>query len=191
MLSTGGVIGGELVARATARTPDDEHAGRDAPRSPSRSPSRASGAPAARERAARACSCRFNASWLLARLSTYAISRRGTFGPFRNAVIGRTPRPPLRARHRADAAGRRRLDHQRATRSTIRCFAVPFGVGAALTLDESALLLRLDDVYWSEEGILSVQITLATASLVVGGRARHAASLRRGERRVLEVGGSD
>jgi hypothetical protein len=44
--------------------------------------------------------------------------------------------------------------------------AVPFGIGMALILDESALLLELKDVYWSEEGIISVQITLATTSLL-------------------------
>ena len=33
--------------------------------------------------------------------------------------------------------------------------AFPFGVGVALVLDESALLLELDDVYWTEEGVLS------------------------------------
>jgi hypothetical protein len=33
-----------------------------------------------------------------------------------------------------------------------------FGVGAALVLDEFALVLHLDDVYWSEEGRLSVQV---------------------------------
>ena len=44
--------------------------------------------------------------------------------------------------------------------------AVPFGVGMGLTLDESALLLELDDVYWSREGLLSVQITLAVTALL-------------------------
>ena len=29
--------------------------------------------------------------------------------------------------------------------------ALPFGIGVALVLDESALLLELDDVYWTEE----------------------------------------
>ena len=36
----------------------------------------------------------------------------------------------------------------------------------ALTLDESALLLKLDDVYWTEEGIVSVQISLAVVSML-------------------------
>jgi hypothetical protein len=35
-----------------------------------------------------------------------------------------------------------------------------FGVGAALTLDEFALLLHLDDVYWTDEGRSSIEATL-------------------------------
>jgi hypothetical protein len=35
-----------------------------------------------------------------------------------------------------------------------------FGVGAALTLDEFALILHLDDVYWTEEGRGSIEATL-------------------------------
>jgi nucleotide-binding universal stress UspA family protein len=62
--------------------------------------------------------------------------------------------------------------------------AVPFGIGVALTLDEWALLLELADVYWSEEGIVSLQVTLGTAALLatltLGLRVLH-----RGERRVL------
>jgi hypothetical protein len=45
--------------------------------------------------------------------------------------------------------------------------AVLFGVGAALTLDEFALWLHLEDVYWSEEGRSSVDAVLV--ALVVGG----------------------
>jgi hypothetical protein len=65
--------------------------------------------------------------------------------------------------------------------------ALPFGAGAALVLDESALLLELEDVYWTERGIVSVQITFgvaaALASLGLGVRL-----LRRGEPFVLGVG---
>ncbi|MET8826618.1 hypothetical protein ABZX40_08465 [Streptomyces sp. NPDC004610] len=44
--------------------------------------------------------------------------------------------------------------------------AVVFGVGAGLVLDEFALILHLDDVYWSEEGRKSVEAVVLTASLV-------------------------
>jgi hypothetical protein len=44
--------------------------------------------------------------------------------------------------------------------------AVPFGTGVALVLDESALLLELDDVYWTEEGVLSVQIVFAAMAML-------------------------
>ena len=63
--------------------------------------------------------------------------------------------------------------------------AVPFGVGLGLTLDESALLLELEDVYWSEEGLLSVQITLAVMAML-GALALSVRFLRRGEQLVLE-----
>ena len=33
-------------------------------------------------------------------------------------------------------------------------------------LDESALLLELDDVYWTEEGVLSVQIVFAAIAML-------------------------
>jgi hypothetical protein len=60
--------------------------------------------------------------------------------------------------------------------------ALPFGVGAGLTLDEAALLLELEDVYWSDQGLLSVQVSLIAmallGTLVLWGRL-----LRRGERR--------
>ncbi|HWO49770.1 MAG TPA: hypothetical protein VNM42_07870 [Solirubrobacterales bacterium] len=65
--------------------------------------------------------------------------------------------------------------------------AVPFGAGVGLTFDEAALLLDLRDVYWSREGIVSVQVTLAVASFVgavlVGMRM-----LRRGEARAGDQG---
>ncbi|MDQ0796772.1 hypothetical protein [Streptomyces sp. B1I3] len=45
--------------------------------------------------------------------------------------------------------------------------AVVFGMGAGLVLDEFALILHLDDVYWTEEGRQSVEVVVLTASLVV------------------------
>jgi hypothetical protein len=62
--------------------------------------------------------------------------------------------------------------------------AVPFGAGAALVLDEAALLLELEDVYWSEEGLLSVEVGLGTLALL-SSAAVVARIVRRGERRVL------
>ena len=62
--------------------------------------------------------------------------------------------------------------------------ALIFGAGMGLTLDESALLLELEDVYWTKEGLLSVQITLAVISLI-GALALGLRFLRRGEDLVL------
>lgn len=39
-----------------------------------------------------------------------------------------------------------------------------FGIGAALTLDEFALILHLDDVYWTKEGRSSIEATLMGAA---------------------------
>ncbi|MBW5485425.1 hypothetical protein [Streptomyces bambusae] len=44
--------------------------------------------------------------------------------------------------------------------------AVLFGLGAGLVLDEFALILHLDDVYWSEQGRKSVEVVVLTAALV-------------------------
>ncbi|MDO3638115.1 hypothetical protein [Mycolicibacterium arseniciresistens] len=50
--------------------------------------------------------------------------------------------------------------------------AIGFGVGAALVLDEFALILHLSDVYWSEDGRTSVDAVFAAVAvaglLVVG-----------------------
>jgi lysyl-tRNA synthetase class 2 len=48
--------------------------------------------------------------------------------------------------------------------------AIAFGIGAGLTLDEFALWLYLDDVYWSEEGRRSVDAVII-ATIVAGGFA--------------------
>jgi len=65
--------------------------------------------------------------------------------------------------------------------------AIPFGAGVGLTFDEAALLLDFKDVYWSREGVLSVQLSLAMASFlaatILGMRM-----LQRGEATVSERG---
>jgi hypothetical protein len=65
--------------------------------------------------------------------------------------------------------------------------AVPMGVGIGLTFDEAALLLDLRDVYWTREGLLSVQLSLgATAILSIAILTQR--MLRRGERHQEEEG---
>jgi hypothetical protein len=44
--------------------------------------------------------------------------------------------------------------------------AVLFGIGAALTLDEFALWLHLEDVYWLPKGRVSVQAVMIFAGLI-------------------------
>ncbi len=65
--------------------------------------------------------------------------------------------------------------------------ALPFGVGMGLTMDEAALLLDLEDVYWTRQGLLSVQlslgITATLAATILGLRM-----LRRGEEKGVEEG---
>jgi hypothetical protein len=128
----------------------------------------------------------FVGTFIAARVITHTLRERSRFGPFRNVRVGRrhihhfVPGIVIAFGSGAGAI----LSRDELLESKL---AVPFGVGMGLTLDESALLLELDDVYWSREGLLSVQITLAVtallASLALGLRF-----LRRGEQAVLESG---
>jgi hypothetical protein len=65
--------------------------------------------------------------------------------------------------------------------------AFPFGGGIGLVFDEAALLLELEDVYWTREGLLSVQLSLGLAALL-GATILGLRMLRRGERQSLERG---
>jgi hypothetical protein len=65
--------------------------------------------------------------------------------------------------------------------------AFPFGAGIGLTFDEAALLLELEDVYWTREGILSVQLSCGLAA-ILGGTILGLRMLRRGEQRVEQAG---
>lgn len=47
----------------------------------------------------------------------------------------------------------------------LEMLAAAFGVGAGLTLDEFALWVRLEDVYWSEEGRISLDAVVVAALL--------------------------
>jgi hypothetical protein len=65
--------------------------------------------------------------------------------------------------------------------------AIPMGAGMGLTFDEAALLLDLRDVYWTREGLLSVQLSLgATAILSIAILTQR--MLRRGELRKEATG---
>jgi hypothetical protein len=46
-------------------------------------------------------------------------------------------------------------------------FAVLFGVGAGLVLDEFALIVHLDDVYWTEQGRQSVEVVVLASALAM------------------------
>lgn len=45
--------------------------------------------------------------------------------------------------------------------------AIPFGIGLALVLDEFALLLQLKDVYWAQQGRISVDIGVLVAAALL------------------------
>ena len=117
-----------------------------------------------------------------ARAITHSI-RRGT-GPFRNVRIGR------RHIHHfvpgiALTLGAGGASIALRTHAIDPWLALPFGAGAALIIDETALLMELEDVYWSEEGILSVQIALAAIAML-SAVALATRFLKRGEQLVLE-----
>jgi hypothetical protein len=130
----------------------------------------------------------FATTFMVVRTVTYALRTRRTVGPFRNLRVGRRHIhhyvPGIVIALASGAAGIVTRDEHLEP-----ILAVPFGVGMGLTLDESALLLELEDVYWSREGLLSVQITL-TVMAMLGALALGLRFLRRGEEIVLEPGGA-
>ena len=66
-------------------------------------------------------------------------------------------------------------------------FAFTLGSGMGLTFDEAALLLDLEDVYWTRQGLLSVQVSLATIA-VLGASVLVMRLLGRGERHEVDAG---
>jgi hypothetical protein len=126
----------------------------------------------------------FAATFIVVRSLTFALRRNRSIGPFRNVRVGRTHIhhfvPGIVLAFVA-GAGAILTDDDRIE----PWLAVPFGMGMGLTLDESALLLELDDVYWTREGLLSVQITLAVMGML-GALALALRFLWRGEQAVLE-----
>ena len=63
--------------------------------------------------------------------------------------------------------------------------ALPFGTGAALIVDETALLIELEDVYWSDKGGLSVDVAFGATTLLAL-LALVSRLVRRGEAQVLD-----
>lgn len=116
------------------------------------------------------------------RLTTYAI--REGIPPFRNVSIsGRHIHHFVPGLALAFASGAAALlvDDEK----TRPYLAIPLGIGMGLVFDESAMLLELQDVYWTRQGLLSVQLTLATATLLAA-TAYAIKIIRRGEARVLD-----
>jgi hypothetical protein len=108
------------------------------------------------------------AAFLVTFLVTRAVTRaiRLGRGPFRNASLG-----GVHVHHEVYgiylllAAGTAEFAY-RPPSPWADVLAAVFGAGAALTLDEFALWLHLDDVYWTREGRSSVDAVLV--ALVVG-----------------------
>jgi hypothetical protein len=125
----------------------------------------------------------FATSFLAARWTAYTLRGRRAYGPLRNMRLGRRHIhhfvPGILLAFVSGGAAILTREEELEPR-----LAVPFGVGMGLTLDESALLLELDDVYWRREGLLSVQITLAVMALLAA-LALGLRLLRGGERVVL------
>jgi hypothetical protein len=65
--------------------------------------------------------------------------------------------------------------------------AIPMGIGMGLTFDEAALLLDLRDVYWTRQGLLSVQVSLGLTA-ILGSAILGIRMLQRGEQRQEAAG---
>jgi hypothetical protein len=125
--------------------------------------------------------------FISARGISYLLRRRKSVGPFRDLRVGKRHIhhfvPGIALLMLSGGAAILTRDEDLEPK-----LAVLFGAGMGMTLDESALLLELEDVYWTEDGLLGVQITLAVAALFAA-MALGLKFLRRGEELVLEGGG--
>jgi hypothetical protein len=126
----------------------------------------------------------FLGSFALVRISTWGI--REKVGPFRNVKIG--------GRHIHHFVPGILIAFGSGTAALLtdndaveQRLAIPMGAGIGLTFDEAALLLDLRDVYWTREGLLSVQLSLG-ASAILSIAILTLRMLRRGERRQEQEG---
>jgi hypothetical protein len=107
----------------------------------------------------------FTVAFGITRGITTTIRNKGGFGPIKDVVVGdRHIHHFLPGGILALAAGGVAIGTK--GEKLDKYLAFPFGVGVALVLDETALLLELDDVYWTEEGVLSVQIAFAAIAML-------------------------
>jgi hypothetical protein len=107
----------------------------------------------------------FTVAFGITRSITWTIREKGGLGPIKDVVVGdRHIHHFLPGGILALAAGGVAIGFK--GDKLDKYLAFPFGVGVALVLDESALLLELDDVYWTEEGVLSVQIAFAAIAML-------------------------
>jgi hypothetical protein len=123
----------------------------------------------------------FGTTFAVARAITHSI-RRGA-GPLRNVRIGRrhihhfVPGILLALVSGGTSIS---LRHEHLD----QWLAFPFGAGAALIVDETALLIELHDVYWSDKGVLSIDVGLGAISALAS-LALLVRMARRGEALVL------
>ena len=126
----------------------------------------------------------FLGAFALVRLSTWGI--RDRWWPFSNVKVGGRHIhhfvPGILLAFAAGTAAMLTEDEDIEQR-----LAIPMGAGMGLTFDEAALLLDLRDVYWTRQGLLSVQLSFgATAILSIAILTLR--MLRRGERQQEEAG---
>jgi hypothetical protein len=126
----------------------------------------------------------FLGSFALVRISTWGI--RENVGPFRNVKIGGRHIhhfvPGILIAFSSGTAALLTDDDEVEQR-----LAIPMGAGIGLTFDEAALLLDLRDVYWTREGLLSVQLSLG-ATAILSTAILTLRMLRRGEQRAEREG---
>jgi hypothetical protein len=107
----------------------------------------------------------FTVAFGITRAITWTIREKGGIGPIKDVMVGdRHIHHFLPGGIIALAAGGTAIGTK--GDKLDKYLAFPFGVGVALVLDETALLLELDDVYWTEEGVLSVQIAFAAIAML-------------------------
>jgi hypothetical protein len=94
-------------------------------------------------------------------------------GPVKNLAMGSTHIHHLvwgiLLLHVVGYAGVAGLEYMLPRKWVGRLTAAGYGAGAAMTLDEFALWLRLEDVYWSQEGRLSVDAVVLFGAVLSTG----------------------